>query len=165
MPFSTYLTRVNEIKNEELFKLTKCLHDGKDITDDIQNHIEMKEVEFPNLEDIKFTINYEFLLKKGLNRIETRTETIVPISDNTYAHTITIPCKRYSVNFSLHNPNYEILGFAFAFDDEQHKNDLDKVIYKDKYDDCFKIRFENWTLPGDGVVFTINKVGDKIEKE
>lgn len=165
MPFSTYLTKVDEIKTEELFKLTKCLHDGKDITDDIQNYIEMKEVEFPNLEDIKFTINHEFLLKKGLNRIETRTETIVPIADNTYAHTITIPCKRYSVNFSLHNPNYEILGFAFAFDDEQHKNDLDKVIYKDKYDDCFKIRFENWTLPGDGVVFTINKVGDKIEKE
>lgn len=165
MPFSTYLTKINGIENMELFKLTKCLHGREDITKKIQKHIKMQEVEFPNLEDIKFTIDYEFVLNKGLNRIETRTETIVPIDDNTYAHTITIPCKRYSANFSLHNRNYDILGFAFAFDDEQHKNDLEKVIYKDKYDDCFKIRFENWTLPGDGVVFIINKVSDKIEKQ
>lgn len=157
MPFSTYLTKTNNIDNKELFKLTKCLQDNRDITDDLQSHIQMKEVEFPNLEDIKFTIDYEFPLKKGLNRIETRTETIVPIADNTYAHTITIPCKRYSANFSLHNPDYDVFGFAFAFDDEQHKNSLDKVIYKDKYDGCYKIRFENWTLPGDGVVFSINK--------
>lgn len=164
MPFSTYLTKVDNVEDQELLIVSKCLHDGMDITDMIRKNIKMEAVEFPNLEDVKFTIDYAFNLKKGLNRIEIRIETIVPIDDNTYAHTITIPCKRYSANFSLHNPNYDILGFAFAFDDERHKNNLEKVIYRDKYDDCFKIRFENWTLPGDGVVYIINKISDKTKE-
>ena len=106
---------------------------------------------------MKFSVEHVFELKKGLNRIEIRTETVVPLHDNTYAHTITIPCQRYSINYSVHNSKYEVLGYGFAFDDEKHKNDIDRIIYKDKYEDCFKIRFENWTLPGDGVVFLINK--------
>ena len=165
IPFSTYLTAGDVIQRDNMYKLNECLLDGKDITNDVKKSIQCKESDdCEETENVKFTVDYEFDLKKGLNRIELRTETRVEIEDNTYTHTITIPCKRYSANFSLHNNNYEVWGFAFAFDDEKHKKDLDKVIYRDKYDDCYKIRFENWTLPGDGVVFVMNKKSDKKDK-
>lgn len=163
IPFSTYLTEIDGMDNEELYKLTECRLGKEDITEQVKQCI--KDVAVDNnesVEDIKFTIDYDFPLQKGLNRIEIKSESIVPIEDNTYAHTITIPCKRYSVNFSIHNPNYDILGFAYAFDDEKHKDAIDRVIYRDKYDDCYKIRFEDWTLPGDGVVFIVNKARVKF---
>ena len=158
IPFSTYMYKVSGIKDKELYDVTECIYNGENITDDVKTKTEYSDIE----EDddptkVKFNIDYTFRLKKGLNRISIRTKTIVPISDNTYAHTITIPCQRYSINYSLHNEQYEVLGFGFAFDDESHKEDIDKIIYMDKYDDCCKIRFEDWTLPGDGVVFVVNK--------
>lgn len=163
LPFSTYLMKIDGINDEELYKVTECIFDSNDITKDIK--IQKADVEGEeDLEDVRFTVDYLFLLGKGHHRIEMRSETIVPISDNTYAHTITIPCQRYSSNFSVHSSDYDVLGFAFAFDDEKHKDDLDRIIYRDKYDDCYKIRFENWTLPGDGVVFVINKKDDKQKK-
>ncbi len=158
IPFSTYLTKIEGVKDEELYKLNECILNGEDITDKVKDKIIPGSADQDeNVEDIKFSLDYVFPLKKGLNRIEIRTETMVPINDNTYAHTITIPCKRYSANFALHNSTYDVLGFAFAFDDAKNKKDTDRIIYRDKYDDCYKIRFESWTLPGDGVVFMVNK--------
>lgn len=165
LPFSTYLTGIPGIEKEQLYQLKECTFNGKDYTEEIKKHIVSSEtMNYNQTEDIKFSLNYEFEIRKGLNRIEIRVETKVPLSDNTYSHTITIPCKRYSANFSVHNDNYTVLGFAFAFDDEKHKDNTEKIIYRDKYDDCYKIRFENWTLPGDGVVFLVNpKELDKKE--
>lgn len=158
VPFSTYLMKIDGIDDEELYKVTECVFGGENVTENICNQISKVNVMGDeDLEDIKFTIDYDFALKKGLNRIEIRIETKVPISDNTYGHTITIPCRRYSINFTIHNTQYDVLGFGFAFDDEKHKDSIDRLIYRDKYDECYKIRFEDWTLPGDGVLFVINK--------
>lgn len=159
IPFSTYMHRIAGRDNSELYKITKCVCNEKDITKEVVSQIKLSNIsigEEANME-VKFSVEYNFHLKKGLNRIEVCTETIVPIMDKVYAHTITIPCQRYSSNYSVHNLDYEVIGYGFAFDDPNHKDKIDRVIYKDKYDDCFKIRFENWTLPGDGVVFMINK--------
>ncbi|MEQ3315302.1 hypothetical protein [Enterocloster clostridioformis] len=165
IPFSTYLLRQEGFSERDLYKINEFIFDGNNITEDIAEHIVNNTVDNEeDIEDIRFTVDYSFKLKKGLNRIEIKTETVVPIADNTYSHTITIPCRRYSINFTVHNENYDVLGFAFAFDDEEHKDDISKIIYRDKYDECFKIRFEDWTLPGDGVVFVINKKDDKIKK-
>lgn len=163
IPFSTYMLKIDGIEDKELYVIRECICNGQNVTDEVNSKVVSKDIDdMENIMQVKFSVDYVFKLKKGLNRIEIRTDTIVPIYDNTYAHTITIPCQRYSINFSIHSPNHEVLGYGFAFDDEKHKNSIDKIIYKDKYDDCFKIRFENWTLPGDGVVFLINKkVSDK----
>ena len=160
IPFSTYMEKIVDVKEEDLYKVIECIFNGENITKEVQEKTAPVAIEGVEVSKVKFTIDYKFKLKKGLNRIEIRTETVVPISDNTYSHTITIPCQRYSINFSLHNENYEVLGFGFAFDDESHKDDIDKIIYTNKYDDCVKIRFENWTLPGDGVVFVVNRKAD-----
>ncbi len=166
IPFSTYLTVVDGEVNDNTYSLKECSLDGKDLTKEVKRRINHAEVDrSEDVENVKFSINYKFNLKKGLNRIEIKTETRVPLDDNTYSHTITIPCKRYSVNFTVHNHNYDVQGFAFAFDDEKHRDIIDRVIYRDKYDECFKIRFENWTLPGEGTVFVINKKNsDKLKK-
>jgi len=158
IPFSTYMEKIDGMDNKELYDIAECTFNSVNITQEVRDKVIMTEVDDPNKPSgIKFNIDHTFCLNKGLNRIEIRTETIVPIKDNTYSHTIIIPCQRYSSNFSIHNPDYEVIGYGFAFDDENHKSDIDKIIYADRYDDCFKIRFENWILPGDGVVFVINK--------
>ncbi len=166
IPFSTYMNKIPGKNIEELYKITKCICDGEDITEKISDKIRHRDVSVGEEEtmEVKFSVEHNFALKRGLNRIEVCTETIVPIWDNVYAHTITIPCQRYSSNYSVHNADYEVIGYGFAFDDPNHKDKIDRVIYKDRYDDCFKIRFENWTLPGDGVVFIVNKKGGNEKK-
>lgn len=164
IPFSTYMYKIPGKDNKELYKITKCICDGEDLTATISEKIKHDNVNVGDEEEdmeIKFNVDHDFKLKMGLNRIEVCTETIVPIRDNVYAHTLAIPCQRYSSNYSVHSADYEVMGYGFAFDDQKHKDKIERVIYKDKYDDCFKIRFENWTLPGDGVVFMINKKKSK----
>lgn len=159
IPFSTYMHKIPGKDNSEIYKIKKCVCNEQDITEEVSGKIKQSRAgigEEKNME-VKFNVEYDFHLKKGLNRIEVCTETIVPIWDKVYGHTITIPCQRYSSNYSVHNQDYEVTGYGFAFDDPNHKEKIDRVIYKDKYEDCFKIRFENWTLPGDGVVFMLNK--------
>lgn len=165
IPFSTYMLKIDNVNDDDLYRITKCIWEGKDITGEVNKGIKpetMGKNEKEENMEVKFKVDYIFDLNPGLNRIEICTETKVPLSDNVYAHTITIPCQRYSINYSIHNSDYEVLGYGFAFDDPNHKDKTDRVIYKNKYDDCFKIRFESWTLPGDGVVFLINKKLNKI---
>lgn len=158
IPFSTYISKTDDVNSDPIYQVQECKYDNRDVTDEVVEKITMDDVNSPeNNEQIRYGIDYIFKLKKGLNRIEVRTQTIVPISDNIYAHTITIPCQRYSINYSVHDASYDVQGYGFAFDDEKHKDDIDRIIYTDKYDDCVKVRFENWTLPGDGVVFILNK--------
>ena len=155
LPFSAYLSKIKGWENEELYKINSCKFNNQDITQEIK--IINEEVqEDEEIEDIRFIADYNFRLNPGLNKIEIKTKTIVPITDNIYAHTITIPCKRYSVNFTVHNLDYDVQGYAFAFENVS-KEKLEKLIYRDKYDNCYKIRFEDWTLPGDGTIFIINK--------
>lgn len=158
MPFSTYCFSIPGIDSMLLYNIDLCKFNGCDLTEDAKSKIKMYDVndEAGNT-DVKFVLKYDLKLNKGKNIIEIRTTTIVPISDNTYEHTITMPCKRYNINFSVHNKDYEVLGYAFAWDSFNGVDNLNRVIYKYLYDGSFRISFENWTLPGNGCVFVIKK--------
>ena len=158
MPFSTYCFSIPGIDNKLLYNIDLCKFNDNDLTQDAKSKLQTVPVndEAGNT-DVKFVLKYDLRLSEGKNIIEIRTTTIVPASDNTYEHTITMPCKRYNINFSVHNKDYEVLGYAFAWDTFNGVNNLNRVIYKYMYDGSFRISFENWTLPGNGCVFVIKK--------
>ncbi len=157
IPLSVYLTKIPDIiDDKELYKVEYCVINDEDMTEKVKN-MDPQEVaaeENQNVENIRFDYSNEFILHKGLNTIELKTETIVPIYDNTYSHNVEIACMKYCVDFNMKTDSYDTIGFGFALDT---LGTGERVVKKNKFDNSYRIRFEDWALPGDGCVFVINK--------
>lgn len=158
LPFSNYLTKIDGVDGKDLYKIVRCTCNKTDVTTELKDKIqEIEPDNQQNKEDIKFTLNHAFTLNKGLNIITIETKTMVPSHDNTYSHIISEPCQKYDVSFCWDNNDYEVVGFAFAIDTENSKNELKQVVFKNKYKMSYDISVKDWTLPGEGCVFVINK--------
>ncbi len=158
IPFSKYLTSITDIDNDKQYKINACTCNGNDCLSSILTKVSLEEIEKQkqeNLEEIKFTIDYNFKLSQGYNYIELETETIVPIADTVYTHKITIPCKKYEMNFNVKHIKYQATAYGFMIQDKIKSNR--KTLEQRKIENGYEIKFNDWMLPGEGCVVIINK--------
>lgn len=163
-PFTVQLKKFDGIDNVSAYTIEKCIFNDKDVTEDIKGIIKEKEVdslENPNDENIQMDIPYNFTLEKGTNNLEIISQSLVPLADNTFSHSVSIPCKEYEMDFDVHNDNYDVIGFGFALDTGNGAKAYHPVVVKKKFDKSYRITFDDWLLPGEGCVFVIKKVSDK----
>ena len=178
IPVSVYLTKLNgeaDNNNEgniveengvdsSEYVLESCVFNREDITAEVKRAIKPEPTrlgEVPTIENVKYKVDYKVKLEKGINTLEIRTQTKVPIHDNTYSHTISDACQRYNVKFNMLSPDYMVLGFGFALEEKNGE----RVVKQTRYDSSFEINFTEWALPGDGCVFVINKKKILDDKE
>lgn len=97
-----------------------------------------------------YCFNNSFELNKGTNTISYKTISYVKPNDNTYSHTVTLPCKHYTIEMYTNNQNYEIYGNGFCIDKAE-------IMRKNDFSHGCRLDFNDWIIPGDGCLFVINK--------
>lgn len=152
LPFSIYLHKADLGEIKQSYDVTSCFFGSKDITKDFLEKQEKTDEENDN---VRFKQNYEFILKKGENIIELRTETTVPISDKIYMHTITLPCMKYMATFTVNTDGYTVDGYGFALEDDLQKHK--RNVNYSRIGNSFTIRIDEWALPGEGSIFILNQ--------
>jgi len=103
-----------------------------------------------NTEVYKNHLKFPFKLKRGKNIITYTSVSTVDISDISYTHNLTMPCKHYVAEFALHDSEYNVRGYGFSID----KQDGLDIKY---FNNTCRIEFNDWTIPGDGIIFTLSK--------
>lgn len=141
-----------------------CIRDYKLSVDnkDIDMQLVEKEPQFLSIEDYKQEYRYECKNKKDRKiifkdkpvRLHLQFVSRVPISDPVYI----FKCKRATRNFTIHfdyDPEeLKVTPIGFGFMDKAMWNENMKI---SKFPRSIKIRFKNWLLPGNGVVFVIEE--------
>jgi hypothetical protein len=155
IPFETYMQKIDGYDNQSHYHVKLLKIDSKDKLRDIKlNYIEAfsDEKEFhPIDEKYNLKVCCDYIVKvTDKCVIEMVTETITPLTDIHYMHRTFKPCKNYNVTFILFNDSYSLTGYGFGF---MEKEKLVKHILENG----IVIRFNDWILPGDGVIFTITK--------
>lgn len=97
-----------------------------------------------------YCFNNSFELKKGKNTISYQTISYVKLNENTYSHTVSLPCKHYTIEMYTDNQDYEIYGNGFCIDKS-------KIMSKHNFPYGCRLDFNDWIIPGDGCLFVINK--------
>ncbi len=111
--------------------------------------------ETEDIQDDHYNIQYLCHNKVDCNDdravIEIETESVVPIEDINFCHRVPVPCKKYSITFHLHDDSeYALHGHGFGFMDGSN-------IEKQIFERGMMLRFNDWILPGDGVIFSVVK--------
>lgn len=159
LPFSVYLRKTDGEDVEHAYDVVSCFFQYEDITQSFlerQVEPEVKAAEHDNQDNICYKEDYTFLLKKGENIIELRTRTTVPITDNVYMHTISLPCMNYSTTFSMNTEGYTVAGYGFALEDYSPNTKKKNVNYS-RVGNSLTIRIDEWALPGEGSMFIIDR--------
>lgn len=158
IPFSVCLRQPDCEEVEEAYEIISCIFQSKDITADFKEAQEKTKIKVreSDKDDTQISAKYLFKLKKGENRIEMRTKTVVPISDNTYSHYFTIPCMKCSTTFIMNTENYSVDGYGFALEDKRDSEDGKNNVNYHRVGGSLTISIDEWALPGEGSMFIIN---------
>ncbi len=157
-PFDVQLTKDDKVNPK--YTINSCIFNGTDVTNEVmksKNEDSVDDLKNPNDENVQIVIEHKFTLNKGINRLEIISQSTVPIMDNTFSHSVAVPCKNYEIDFDVHNEAYDVIGFGFALDADNKRKKGNKVIEKQKFDKSYRIIFNEWLLPGNGCVFVIKK--------
>lgn len=150
IPIKSGLQSIAGFDDGDILKVKLASVDGMDITKEaIDKIVQCKYTD--NRYNLHFSCDLEVDLK-GQMVIETVTETIAPITDVHFTHRVHKPCRQYSITMLWHSNEYTIHGYGFGFMDET-SNKPDKTYVSNG----IILKYNNWILPGDGVLFTILK--------
>ena len=153
IPFITEMKCVEGYKDEDIFKINflKVIIGNK--TENIELKPDIKRVfnEYDKSYSIRFEATHPVVCEESCI-VEMEIQSITPLTDISFSNTLTRPCKNYDIAFHLHDGNYKVEGYSFGFF-ENHSN----AMIEYRCEQSMEIRFLDWTLPGNGVVFTINK--------
>jgi hypothetical protein len=156
IPIGTALNRIPNVKDTELFTLKKFTVTTNQEELNLLNkvHLTIKNPDpIKSRYDIEFIGDYELSIDKKCT-VELQFDSIVHISDIHYFNSVTAPCKNYSSTFFLESDNHTLAGYGFGFMDENKMR-----ITRYTSSNAIKIEFNDWILPGDGVIFTILNSG------
>ncbi|MCX8129450.1 MAG: hypothetical protein N3I35_05040 [Clostridia bacterium] len=156
IPFHTDMREIEGRKDKELFKINFFRIDSDDYTNAARARLKHKRIKEKNTEGYNVRFYGVYDINCETRRIvEMETQTIVPLTDNIFSNRLSQPCRSYDIAFHLHSAEYKIDGVSFCFM-ESHKNKV--VDYQ--CEQSIEIRFTDWMLPGNGVVFIINPKTD-----
>ena len=85
-------------------------------------------------------------------KIVVKTKTM--LDDNMFIHKIPVACKEYKARVDYKNDECKVIGAPFGFMDTYID---EKCSVEQISEEAIEISFSEWILPGDGVVFVINK--------
>lgn len=148
LPFSVYMDK----SNNSSYKVTSLKFNGKPVDSfDSESHVDCStSTDERNKEILKNHLEYKFKLQQGINTITYTSVSTVDITDMSYSHNLTMPCKHYIAEIAMKNSAYDVRGCGFAID----KNESLNIKY---FDNICRIEFCDWTIPGDGIIFVFNK--------
>lgn len=168
LPFAMYIREANCEETEKPYEVITCTFQDEDITDKFKESQEEDkgnkvDNEKPSEDNVRYTQNYPFRLKKGENKIDLKVKTTVPINDLVYRHTVSLPCMQYKAIYTINSKGYWIDGYGFALENrsENHK----KNVSYSRIGNSLTIDIDEWALPGEGVVFILNSEAEEQEKE
>lgn len=150
IPIWNYMSKIDTYQ-DDLFKLIQLTVNGQDKTEEFQ--LEATPIEFAGSEYNILYHSDKTIEIEDCSVITYKTETVVPIHDIQYHHRLSKPCKKYHITYLLPDCNYHVVGQAFGFGVKGDEENVTKQILKNGI--C--ITFDDWTLPGDGIIFTILK--------
>lgn len=149
VPIQSSLKDINNKERNELYQILRFEINGVDKTAEV-----VQTLKFPDLVDdienytFKAVSNYEIQVGEEPVTLYWKIKTIVPISDVHYLHRVQKPCKDYDITFYLDSNDWELTGYGFG---PRHPKGLQKLpLVKG-----IQIKFKDWILPGDGVIFTL----------
>ena len=145
LPFSIHFKNNTKVNGKNPFEVISLNVNGKDI--DIPSEDSNGIVEDDTK---KFLMDTPFPLLKGKNIIKYKTVSYVSDKDNTYSHTVTYPCKHYTIEMYIDSDDYEVNGYGFCIEKKETMN-------VNTYPRGCHIEFNDWIIPGDGCIFVINK--------
>ena len=93
----------------------------------------------------------KILIENGRIIIVIKTKTIVDIDDYSYTQRVKVPCRNFTLHFHFEGDDMTVGYDQFGF---MSRYQPDRVI-TENMKNCVVVRFTNWMLPGDGVVFTL----------
>ena len=143
LPFAIYIKKSDTVEDSYIVNELEFNGEKQTYTCD------KPDEDYEDGEVKRYSITYEFDLKQGLNSIKYQSNSVVDIKDEEYAHRVSIPTKHYSAEIAWDNDDYRIEGYGFALDN--------KSIISKNYNKMCKIEVDDWLLPGEGCIFTINK--------
>ena len=85
--------------------------------------------------------------------IEVDLETTVSIDDFIYTQRVTKPCRNFTINFHYDSSKMQVHYNLFGF---MSRCRSFRTI-ETKLENCYTIKYTNWILPGDGIIFNILK--------
>lgn len=145
LPFSIHFKNNTKVNGKNPFEVISLNVNGKDIDipSEDSNGIVVDDTK-------KFLMDTPFPLLKGKNIIKYKTVSYVSDKDNTYSHTVTYPCKHYTIEMYIDSDDYEVNGYGFCIEKKETMN-------VNTYPRGCRIEFNDWIIPGDGCIFVINK--------
>ncbi len=153
IPFGAEMQRVEQVENNKLYQIKRFSVDSKDYTKEINSRLEISE-DCPYISDaycVKVHTSWDIKVKKQCT-VDMVIETIAPLNDVCFSNKVTMPCKKYGLIFILKDSSYQLSWHSFGFMGN-HKN----KIVEELMDNSLEIGFNDWILPGDGVVVSISK--------
>ncbi len=155
IPFEAYMKKVDRIDNiNELYRIVSFKVNSEDKTGQIRDCLKIEDISAKCSDGycIKVAAEYEFKIVKSAS-IYMIIETLAPKTDVFFTNYVTKPCKDYNIIFVIDKDSYEVDGYIFGLVDGS-KNRL----VEGKLGNGMELGFRDWILPGDGVVFAINKI-------
>lgn len=143
-------------QGKDIFKITKFEYNNTSVLDKI-------EVSYPRINDDIYNIGVLLDMSKVKNDLlisgektilETEYVTLSPIEDTWFIHKINKACKDYCLHFNYNKEDFEVRGEGFGFMDASPNG----RIIKKNFSTSIVIRFVDWILPGDGVIFVVKKI-------
>lgn len=152
------MKRPKNLADHDIVNLCKFEFNGKDYKRDV------KIETFPIVNDkydTQITSAYDekirevFKLTNGLAKLETDIETVVGADDPTFIQRVNKPCQNYTIHFNYNPDQCRVMAEGFGFMDS-NKFPNERIDYR-VHGNSIVIRFNEWILPGNGVIFTILK--------
>lgn len=146
------MVSIDGFENNQIYKVVLVKLDNVDITDKVNNNLVIENIDNETY-NLRFKINVYLNFSKEC-LLEMRTETITPITDIHFHQAVIKPCKRYSITFMLYEDGYNLSGYGFGL---MRNSSFSKTILAKG----MTLRFTDWILPGDGVIFSVTKKSKK----
>jgi hypothetical protein len=148
------MQRIDGIPDDKLYQIKSFIVDNRDETETAKAIVKPCEITDVHNYNVGFYWEYKHSLAETVN-IETVIETITPITDIHCTHRVSAPCKRYSNTITLFNNNYSLSSYGFGFMDQTKftKHNLENGVI---------MKFNDWILPGDGIIFAVQKKCDNF---
>ena len=151
IPFSVEMVKLEGLDKSEVFNVNEFTVDSNSFTEMVKENVHFIESEKDSV--IKADYKFDISLCKGPCNIYMETETRVPLSDKQFTNKLTMPCRNYSIKFFLHSDEYKLIGYSFGYSDAYEEKEI-----KTYYNNGIEIKFSDWLLPGNGVIFLIDKL-------
>jgi hypothetical protein len=150
IPIGSNMKKIDGMEHIDMYSIRSVIVDSKDITKEVMCTA-YETTDDPYCIDI--SCDYKINIPcGGKTKVETIAETLVPIDDVFYWHRIMKPCKQYRISFMIYSSDYRVEGTGFGF---LYGPGLIKRMLFNRMGYGLMLRFNDWILPGDGVMFAI----------